>query len=171
MCLDLCPQSALKPPCILGLVCFDLFGYNWEKTMFLKWFWKKAVYKICLFVLQKEWQSIILDESYQILFKSIILNQIGNKISFLKYYFCPSFGALCRLCKVWKSEWASSNAARNPPLHCSAAPSILPKYGGAYAPQKAKIAKKVHKLPLGVNVINFEFNGFHAWSPSDTKKL
>ena len=107
MCLDLCPQSALKPPCILGLVCFDLFGYNWEKTMFLKWFWKKAVYKICLFVLQKEWQSIILDESYQILFKSIILNQIGNKISFLKYYFYPSFGALCRLCKVWKSEWAS----------------------------------------------------------------
>ena len=42
--------------------------------------------------------------------------------------------------------------------------------------QRAKIAEKVHKPLLGVNVINFEFNGSHAfilvpWSPSDTKKL
>ena len=27
----------------------------------------------------------------------------------------------------------------------------------------AKIAKKVHKPPLGVNVINFEFNGFNTF--------
>ena len=40
--------------------------------------------------------------------------------------------------------------------------------------QRAKILEKVHKPPLGVNVINFELNGFNAftwvpWSPSDTK--
>ena len=43
------------------------------------------------------------------------------------------------------------------------------------AAQRAKIAEKVHKPPLGINVINFEFNGFHAfilvpWSPLDTKE-
>ena len=43
-----------------------------------------------------------------------------------------------------------------------------------YHAQRAKIAKKVHKPPLGVNVINFESNGFNAsiwvpWSPSDQK--
>ena len=42
--------------------------------------------------------------------------------------------------------------------------------------QRAKISEKVHKPPLGVNVINFELNGFNAfiwipWSPSDTKML
>ena len=42
--------------------------------------------------------------------------------------------------------------------------------------QRAKFAKKVHKPPLRVNVINFELNGFNAsiwvpWSPSDPKKL
>jgi hypothetical protein len=42
--------------------------------------------------------------------------------------------------------------------------------------QRAKIAKKVHKPPLAVNVINFELNGFKAsiwvlWSPSESKKL
>ena len=41
--------------------------------------------------------------------------------------------------------------------------------------QWAKIAKKVHKPPLWVNVINFELNLHDAsiwvpWSPSDTKK-
>ena len=46
----------------------------------------------------------------------------------------------------------------------------------ARAAQRAKIAQKVHKPPLGVNVINVELNGFNAfiwvpWSPSDTKKL
>ena len=44
------------------------------------------------------------------------------------------------------------------------------------ATQRAKIVEKVHKAPIGVNVINLEFNGFNAsikvpWSPSDTKKL
>ena len=44
--------------------------------------------------------------------------------------------------------------------------------GGA---QRAKYAKKVHKPPLGVNVINFELNWFNAsiWvpcNPSDPKK-
>ena len=29
--------------------------------------------------------------------------------------------------------------------------------------QRAKIAEKVHKPPLGVNVINFELNGFNAF--------
>ena len=28
--------------------------------------------------------------------------------------------------------------------------------------KRAKIAEKVHKLPLGINVINFELNGFNA---------
>ena len=42
--------------------------------------------------------------------------------------------------------------------------------------QRAKIAEKVHKPPLGINVINFELNEFNAfiwvpWSPSDPKKL
>ena len=42
--------------------------------------------------------------------------------------------------------------------------------------QRAKIAEKVHKPSLGVNVINFKLNGFNAfiwvsWSPSDPKKL
>ena len=42
--------------------------------------------------------------------------------------------------------------------------------------QRAKFAKKVHKPPLRVNVINFELKGFNApiwvpWSPSDPKKL
>ena len=57
-------------------------------------------------------------------------------------------------------------------------PSILPRAAGTggAAPQRAKIAEKVHKPPLCVNVINFELNGFNAfiwvpWSPSDTKKL
>ena len=31
------------------------------------------------------------------------------------------------------------------------------------ATQRAKIAEKVHKPPLAVNVINFEFNGFNAF--------
>ena len=44
--------------------------------------------------------------------------------------------------------------------------------GGA---QRAKFAKKVHKPPLGVHVINFELNWFNAsiWvpcNPSDPKK-
>ena len=35
------------------------------------------------------------------------------------------------------------------------------------APQRAKFAKKVHKPPLRVNVINFELNGFNTsiWVP------
>ena len=42
--------------------------------------------------------------------------------------------------------------------------------------QRAKIAKKVHKPHLAVNVINFELNGFDAsiwvpWSPSESEKL
>ena len=42
--------------------------------------------------------------------------------------------------------------------------------------QRAKIAEKVHKPPLWVNVVNFELNGFNAfiwvpWSLSDLKKL
>ena len=41
--------------------------------------------------------------------------------------------------------------------------------------QGAKFAKKVHKPPLWVNVINFELNGLDAsmwgpWNPSDPKK-
>ena len=41
--------------------------------------------------------------------------------------------------------------------------------------RRAKFAKKVHKPPLGVNVIDFELNGFNAsiwvpWSSSDLKK-
>ena len=44
------------------------------------------------------------------------------------------------------------------------------------AAQRAKIAEKVHKPPLVVNVINFELNGFNAslwvpWSPSESKKV
>jgi hypothetical protein len=44
------------------------------------------------------------------------------------------------------------------------------------AAQRAKFAKKVHKPPLWVNVMNFELNVFNAsiwvpWSPSDPKKL
>ena len=44
--------------------------------------------------------------------------------------------------------------------------------GGA---QRAQIAEKVHKPPLGVNVINFDLNGFNAsiwvsWSPLGLKK-
>ena len=40
-----------------------------------------------------------------------------------------------------------------------------------YNTQKAKITKKVHNPPLGINVINFESKGFNAsirvpWSPS-----
>ena len=31
------------------------------------------------------------------------------------------------------------------------------------AAQRAKIAEKVHEPPLGINVINFEFNGFYAF--------
>ena len=42
--------------------------------------------------------------------------------------------------------------------------------------QRAKIAEKVHKPPLVVNVINFELNGFNAsiwvtWSPLESKNL
>ena len=35
------------------------------------------------------------------------------------------------------------------------------------ATQRAEIAEKVHKPPLGVDVINFELNGFNAfiWVP------
>ena len=41
--------------------------------------------------------------------------------------------------------------------------------------QRAKFAEKVHKPPLGVNVIKFELNGFNAsisvfWSPTDPPK-
>ena len=40
------------------------------------------------------------------------------------------------------------------------------------AAQRAKFVKKVHKPPLGVNVINFELNWFMwvPWNPSDPKK-
>ena len=43
------------------------------------------------------------------------------------------------------------------------------------ASQKAKIAEKVHKPPLAVNAINFEY-GFNAskwvsWSPSESKVI
>ena len=59
------------------------------------------------------------------------------------------------------------------------APSILLRsrhYGGRHVTQRAEFAKKVHKPPLGVNVINFELNGLGTsiwvpWSPSDPKKL
>ena len=42
--------------------------------------------------------------------------------------------------------------------------------------QRAKIAEKVHKPPLVVNISNFELNGFNAsiwvsWSPSESKKI
>ena len=42
------------------------------------------------------------------------------------------------------------------------------------ATQRAKFARKVHKPPLGVNVINFELNGFNVflwvpWSLSESK--
>ena len=44
------------------------------------------------------------------------------------------------------------------------------------AAHRGKIAEKVHKPPLGVNVINFELNGFTesiwvSWSPSDQKYI
>ena len=44
------------------------------------------------------------------------------------------------------------------------------------AAHRGKIAEKVHKPPLGVNIINFELNGFNAsiwvpWSPSDQKYI
>ena len=39
-------------------------------------FCKKAGLKVGLFVLQNEWQSNILDKSYQIMFKILILGQI-----------------------------------------------------------------------------------------------
>ena len=47
---------------------------------------------------------------------------------------------------------------------------------GPHGTQRAENVKKVHKPPLGVNVINFELNGFNAsmwvpWSPLDPKKL
>ena len=32
--------------------------------------------------------------------------------------------------------------------------------------QRAKLAEKVHNPPLGVNVINFELNGFNAFMES-----
>ena len=43
-----------------------------------------------------------------------------------------------------------------------------------YGAQRAKFARKVHKPPLGVNVINFELNGFNVflwvpWSLSESK--
>ena len=46
----------------------------------------------------------------------------------------------------------------------------------SYGSQGAKFCEKVHKPSLGVNVNNFELNGFNAliwvpWSPSDPKKL
>ena len=49
-------------------------------------------------------------------------------------------------------------------------------WGAGGAVQRAKITEKVHKPPLGVNIINFNLNGFNAfilvlWSPSATKKL
>ena len=34
---------------------------------------------------------------------------------------------------------------------------------GRHGTQRAKIAEKVHKPPLGINVISFEFNGFNAF--------
>ena len=42
--------------------------------------------------------------------------------------------------------------------------------------ERAKLAKKVHKPPLLVNVMEFELNGFNAsiwvpWTSSDPKKL
>ena len=47
-----------------------------------------------------------------------------------------------------------------PDAFCPAGPCLL-------GPQRSKIAEKVHKPPLGVNVINFELNGFNAsiWVP------
>ena len=41
---------------------------------------------------------------------------------------------------------------------------------------RAKFAEKVHKPPLGIDVLNFELNGFNAsiwvpWSPPDPQKL
>ena len=46
--------------------------------------------------------------------------------------------------------------------------------GHGHGTQRAKFAKKVHKPPLGVNVIDFEINVFNTsrwvpWSPSDSK--
>ena len=43
-----------------------------------------------------------------------------------------------------------------------------------HAAQRAKFARKVHKPPLGVDVINFELNGFNVflwvpWSLSESK--
>ena len=47
------------------------------------------------------------------------------------------------------------------------------KIGGS-GTQRAKFARKVHKPPFGVNVINFELNGFNVflwvpWSLSEFK--
>ena len=43
--------------------------------------------------------------------------------------------------------------------HCCAFKCIDASYGA----QRAKIAEKVHKPPLEINVINFECNGFNAF--------
>ena len=50
---------------------------------------------------------------------------------------------------------------------------VVPGFAGD-ATQRAKFAQKVHKPPLGVNVINFELNGFNVflwvpWSLSESK--
>ena len=50
------------------------------------------------------------------------------------------------------------------------------EFSGYDGAQRTKIAEKVHKPPLGINVINFELNVYNAsiwvpWNPSDTKKL
>jgi hypothetical protein len=37
--------------------------------------------------------------------------------------------------------------------------------------QRAKFARKVHKPPLGVNVINFELNGFNVYSYGSLESL
>ena len=62
---------------------------------------------------------------------------------------------------------------------CDVANLTVAGEGGGFratAAQRAKFAQKVHKLPLMVNIINFELNGFNAsiWvpgNPSDPQKL
>ena len=57
-------------------------------------------------------------------------------------------------------------------VNCTQAAFCTP----THAAQRVKFAEKVHKPPLGFNVINFELNGLNAsilvpWSPLDPKRL
>ena len=143
-----------------------------------------------------EWQLLLRFDPTQILIGCLSLNRICATLMSFALVFCSEKQKLhCVLLHMdtqvlfWPGNQGNQQNFAPPPLLPKKLWLILKKvenfifcvfrlfFSLCQTTHKGlKIAEKVHKPPLAVNVINFELNGFNAsiwvpWSSSESKKI